>query len=126
MLNTFQINAIGHLLTYKHFVPLLPSKKAFNEIQRKWSDGTPDPAKGLISKDNSVCFSLSARVGSIEDNKKGGWYSYRSYVLPLLAHSKRSLKGQIRSKAALNQFIRSLDHEVPTLLRTRQRIPADM
>ncbi|ORX33647.1 hypothetical protein BD324DRAFT_666222 [Kockovaella imperatae] len=89
LLDTFQINCMGHLLTYKHFVPLIPSKKAFAEL--KWDE---DPAKGLVAKTNSLCFSLSARVGSIEDNKKGGWYSYRA------------------SKAALNQFIRTLDHEL--------------
>tara|TARA_B100001057_G_scaffold136553_1_gene136164 strand:+ start:21 stop:686 length:666 start_codon:yes stop_codon:yes gene_type:complete len=46
--------------------------------------------KKLIDK-NSNCFIgvLSARVGSIGDNKLGGWYSYRA------------------SKAALNQFIRT-------------------
>ena len=46
--------------------------------------------KKLIDK-NSDCFIgvLSARVGSIGDNKLGGWYSYRA------------------SKAALNQFIRT-------------------
>ena len=46
--------------------------------------------KKLIDK-NSSCFIgvLSARVGSIGDNKLGGWYSYRA------------------SKAALNQFIRT-------------------
>lgn len=46
--------------------------------------------KHLIDK-NSNCFVgvLSARVGSIGDNKLGGWYSYRA------------------SKAALNQYIRT-------------------
>ena len=46
--------------------------------------------KQLIDR-NSNCFIgvLSARVGSIGDNKLGGWYSYRA------------------SKAALNQFIRT-------------------
>lgn len=38
----------------------------------------------------SVFVTLSARVGSIEDNRLGGWYSYRA------------------SKAALNMFVRSL------------------
>lgn len=34
---------------------------------------------------------VSARVGSIEDNKRGGWYSYRA------------------SKAALNQVVKTFD-----------------
>ncbi|WRT65625.1 uncharacterized protein IL334_002570 [Kwoniella shivajii] len=91
----FQINTIGHLLTYKHFVPLIPSKKRFNTLSSGWSqDEDGDPARGLIFKDNSLCWSMSARVGSISDNERGGWYSYRA------------------SKAALNQIIRTLDHEL--------------
>ncbi|RXK41322.1 hypothetical protein M231_01472 [Tremella mesenterica] len=93
-LQSFKINSLGHLLTYKHFVPLLPSKKDFNEMTADFNQGKEDPAKGLISKEGSLCFSLSARVGSIADNEKGGWYSYRA------------------SKAALNQIIRCLDHEL--------------
>jgi len=61
----FQINAIGPLLLMKHFIPLFPRK-----------------GKTMFT-------SLSARVGSISDNKLGGWYGYRA------------------SKAALNQFIRT-------------------
>jgi NAD(P)-dependent dehydrogenase (short-subunit alcohol dehydrogenase family) len=89
----FQINAIGHLLTYKHFVPLLPSKKEWHDVA-SWKSADNDPARGLVSPSNSLCWSQSARVGSISDNEKGGWYSYRA------------------SKAALNQLIRTLDHEV--------------
>jgi len=50
----FAINAIGPALLIKHFAPLLPLKD-----------------RGLFA-------SLSARVGSIGDNRKGGWYSYRA------------------------------------------------
>lgn len=50
----FAINAIGPALLVKHFAPLLPRKE-----------------RGLFA-------SLSARVGSIGDNRKGGWYSYRA------------------------------------------------
>ncbi len=85
----FQINAIGHLLTYKHFVPLLPSKKEWHDVA-SWKNAEDDPARGLVSPSNSLCWSQSARVGSIADNEKGGWYSYRA------------------SKAALNQLIRTL------------------
>ncbi len=61
----FQINTIGPALLIKHFVPLLDT-------------------------DNRAIYAkLSARVGSISDNKKGGWYGYRS------------------SKAALNMILQS-------------------
>ena len=72
---SFAINAIGPALVAKHFLPLLPK-------QRK-----------------SVFAALSARVGSIEDNRLGGWYGYRA------------------SKAALNQLLRTLSIE---LKRTRK------
>jgi NAD(P)-dependent dehydrogenase (short-subunit alcohol dehydrogenase family) len=64
LLQLLQINAVGPGLTIKHFSKLL------------------DPA-------GSVLASLSAKVGSIEDNRLGGWYSYRA------------------SKAALNMLIKT-------------------
>jgi NAD(P)-dependent dehydrogenase (short-subunit alcohol dehydrogenase family) len=61
----FALNAIGPALIMKHVLPLLPrSGKA-------------------------VFATLSARVGSIGDNRLGGWYAYRA------------------SKAALNQLVRT-------------------
>lgn len=48
------INAAGPLLVAKHFVPRLPRKG------------------------RSVFAALGARVGSIGDNRMGGWYSYRA------------------------------------------------
>jgi NAD(P)-dependent dehydrogenase (short-subunit alcohol dehydrogenase family) len=74
MAESFAINAIGPALLMKHFLPLLPRK------------------------DRAVFASLSAKVGSISDNRLGGWYSYRA------------------SKAALNQLIRTAAIE---LKRTR-------
>jgi NAD(P)-dependent dehydrogenase (short-subunit alcohol dehydrogenase family) len=62
----FAVNTIGPALVAKHFVPLLPRRG------------------------RSVFAALSARVGSIGDNRLGGWYAYRA------------------SKAALNQIIRTL------------------
>lgn len=41
-------------------------------------------------KDPAIFASISARVGSIEDNRLGGWYSYRA------------------SKAALNMYLRTI------------------
>ncbi|UPT64778.1 MAG: SDR family NAD(P)-dependent oxidoreductase [Hyphomonadaceae bacterium JAD_PAG50586_4] len=68
----FAINAIGPALVAKHVTPFLPR-------QRK-----------------SVFAALSARVGSIADNRQGGWHGYRA------------------SKAALNQLIRTCAIEVAT------------
>lgn len=59
----FAVNSIGPALVLKHFLPL------------------------LRRDERSVCALLSARVGSISDNRLGGWYSYRA------------------SKAALNMLI---------------------
>ncbi|WP_066548324.1 MULTISPECIES: SDR family NAD(P)-dependent oxidoreductase [unclassified Sphingomonas] len=61
----YAINAIGPALVAKHFLPLLPR------------EGKP------------VFAALSARVGSIADNRLGGWHGYRA------------------SKAALNMLIRN-------------------
>ncbi len=62
---TFALNAIGPALVMKHFLPRLPREG------------------------RAVFASLSARVGSIGDNRLGGWYGYRA------------------SKAALNQLVRT-------------------
>jgi len=70
LLKTFAVNAIGPALVAKHLLPRFP-------------------------RDQRAIFgALSARVGSIEDNRLGGWYGYRS------------------SKAALNQLIRTLSIEL--------------
>lgn len=67
---SFAINTIGPALIAKHFLPKL-------------------------RRDNkSVFAALSARVGSLEDNRLGGWYGYRA------------------SKAALNMFIKTASIEV--------------
>jgi len=71
----FAINAVGPALVAKHFVPLLPRHG------------------------RCIFAVLSARVGSISDNRLGGWYGYRA------------------SKAALNMFIKTLAVEVG---RTRE------
>ncbi len=63
--HAFAVNAIGPALLMKHFLPL------------------------LAREDKAVFATLSAKVGSIGDNRLGGWYGYRS------------------SKAALNQFVRT-------------------
>ena len=64
MMELMQINAICPALTIKYFSKLLDAN-------------------------HSVLATLSAKVGSIEDNRLGGWYSYRA------------------SKAALNMLIKT-------------------
>jgi len=70
MLHAFRINTVGPALVAKHFLPL------------------------LARRGRSVFAALSARVGSIGDNRLGGWYSYRA------------------SKAALNMIVRTLAIEL--------------
>jgi NAD(P)-dependent dehydrogenase (short-subunit alcohol dehydrogenase family) len=72
--HSFQINVISHLLLIKHFSAFLPPSNPL--------PSPPIPAKWVH---------ISARVGSISDNKRGGWYSYRA------------------SKAALNQVVKTFD-----------------
>ncbi|KAK0543403.1 hypothetical protein OC846_006129 [Tilletia horrida] len=90
LLETFQINTFAPLLMFKHFAPLLPAKPSSFDA----TSSDKDLANGLLPAQSSVLASLSARVGSIGDNQRGGWYSYRS------------------SKAALNQITTTLAHEL--------------
>ena len=62
----FAVNAIGPTLVAKHMLPIMPRRG------------------------RSTFAVLSARVGSIQDNRLGGWYGYRA------------------SKAALNMLVHSL------------------
>jgi NAD(P)-dependent dehydrogenase (short-subunit alcohol dehydrogenase family) len=66
----FAINATGPALIAKHFLPLLPKDR------------------------RAVLAAISARVGSISDNRLGGWHAYRA------------------SKAALNMIVRNLGLEL--------------
>lgn len=54
MARNYAVNAIGPALVAKHFVPLMPRKQ---------------PA---------ILAAIGARVGSISDNRLGGWYGYRA------------------------------------------------
>ncbi len=65
LMRSWQLNAMGPALLLKHLAP----KLALHE--------------------RAIWAKLSARVGSIEDNHKGGWYAYRS------------------AKAALNQLLQT-------------------
>ncbi|MDF0542289.1 SDR family NAD(P)-dependent oxidoreductase [Sphingobium sp. H39-3-25] len=62
----YAVNAIGPALVAKHFLPIMPRSG------------------------RTVFAALSARVGSIGDNRLGGWHGYRA------------------SKAALNMLVRNL------------------
>ncbi len=66
LMRQYAVNAIGPALVAKHVLPRMPRQG------------------------RSVFAVLSARVGSISDNRLGGWFGYRA------------------SKAALNQLVRSL------------------
>lgn len=66
----FTLNTIGPALIAKHMLPLMPRSRPF------------------------VFAALSARVGSISDNRLGGWHSYRA------------------SKAALNMLLRNFALEM--------------
>ncbi|MDD5479102.1 SDR family NAD(P)-dependent oxidoreductase [Rhodoferax sp.] len=66
---TFRVNTFGPALVLRHFAALLDAQR-------------------------SVLALLSAKVGSIEDNRLGGWYSYRA------------------SKAALNMLLKTAAIEV--------------
>ena len=66
MLRDYRVNTVGPALIAKHFLPLIPRGQ------------------------RAVFAALSARVGSISDNRLGGWHSYRA------------------SKAALNMILRNL------------------
>ncbi len=70
MLRDYRINTVGPALVAKHFLPLLPRE-----------------GRGVFA-------ALSARVGSIGDNRLGGWHSYRA------------------SKAALNMILKNLSIEL--------------
>lgn len=68
-LKNISVNTLPSLLLAKHFTPILKAS------------------------DNPKFAVVSAKVGSISDNRLGGWYSYRS------------------SKAALNMFIKTMSIE---------------
>ena len=70
LLRDYRVNAVGPALVAKHFVPLMPRDR------------------------RAVFAALSARVGSIGDNRLGGWHSYRA------------------SKAALNMILTNLSIEL--------------
>lgn len=83
-LETYRVNALGPLLLMKWFEEFLPRKRT----QFALGKGTHGAVR---LPEHAVWLNMSARVGSISDNRKGGWYSYRS------------------SKAAVNSLTKSFD-----------------
>ena len=65
LMRYFQVNSIGGALLAKHLLPVLNHKQP------------------------NLFATISAKIGSIEDNRLGGWYGYRA------------------SKAALNMFLKT-------------------
>jgi NAD(P)-dependent dehydrogenase (short-subunit alcohol dehydrogenase family) len=84
---TFQTNTLGPMLMLKHFSPFLPRKSATPNQNVEEMKGLPSIATTAI---------MSARVGSISDNRLGGWYSYRS------------------SKSGVNQLVKTFDNHLKT------------
>lgn len=73
----YEVNAVGPILVMKHMWPLLKAGGG---------SGT--------DREVAVVANLSARVGSIGDNRLGGWHSYRA------------------SKSALNQLTKNVSVEL--------------
>ena len=94
------INAAGLL----HSADFLPEKKltdlSYAQLEATFRANTFGPAtvlrhfSPLLDGQRGVLAVLSAKVGSIEDNRLGGWYSYRA------------------SKAALNMLLKTAAIEV--------------
>ena len=74
-LDTFRVNTLGPLLQIKWLSRFLPRHNAtlFGD------DGASVSAfSGGLNPKCAVFALMSARVGSITDNRAGGWYSYRA------------------------------------------------
>ena len=77
-LATLKLNLLAPMMLMKYFSPFLPRKTTSMEA-----------VEGLNKM--AIMALMSARVGSISDNRGGGWFSYRA------------------SKAGVNQLVRTLD-----------------
>ncbi|KAF2130844.1 NAD(P)-binding protein [Dothidotthia symphoricarpi CBS 119687] len=84
---TFRTNTLGPMLMLKHFAPFLPKKSTVPNTNESEMKGLPSSSTTAV---------MSARVGSISDNRLGGWYSYRS------------------SKAGVNQLVKTFDNHLRT------------
>ncbi|EAW09000.1 uncharacterized protein ACLA_077470 [Aspergillus clavatus NRRL 1] len=93
--HSFQVNTLGQLLLMKHLSPFLPTKsQAGFAVTESLSGGA-----SIKLPSHAIYAMMAARVGSISDNRTGGWYSYRA------------------SKAAVFQLAKTFDLH----LRTRSQ-----
>lgn len=115
-LMTYRVNTLGPLLLMKWFGDFLPRRRtkflfdassspssSENSSSSSNNSSTAAAPAGSSAKegrgpslldpptDHAVWMAMSARVGSTSDNRKGGWFSYRS------------------SKAGVNSLVRSFD-----------------
>ncbi|KAH7304938.1 hypothetical protein B0I35DRAFT_464969 [Stachybotrys elegans] len=95
-LETFRVNAIGPLLLIKHFSELLPTRntelRPIPEPQKEEEEEEEEGGGERVRLPaHATWLNMSARVGSIGDNRTGGWYSYRA------------------SKTAMSSLTRSFD-----------------
>jgi NAD(P)-dependent dehydrogenase (short-subunit alcohol dehydrogenase family) len=78
-LESFRINTIGPLLLIKHFAELLPKNATKMDREAGLESQGEETSDGQIRlPQHATWLNMSARVGSITDNKAGGWYSYRA------------------------------------------------
>ncbi|KAG8167205.1 hypothetical protein KVR01_002894 [Diaporthe batatas] len=89
-LQTYRVNALGPLLLMKWFEDFLPRRRTQFALGNGNGNGNGSHEPVRLPE-RAVWLNMSARVGSISDNRKGGWYSYRS------------------SKAAVNSLTKSFD-----------------
>ncbi|KJK67600.1 short chain dehydrogenase [Aspergillus parasiticus SU-1] len=81
-LESLKVNTIGPMLLMKHLAPFLPTR----------SSPLFAPCDGEVRLPQHAIYAMmAARVGSVSDNRMGGWYSYRA------------------SKAAVFQLAKTLD-----------------
>ncbi|KAI1069803.1 hypothetical protein NW752_002179 [Fusarium irregulare] len=93
-LEQFRINTVGPLLLIKHFDQFLPRRTTKLEDSPE-SDQVKMPS-------HSVWLSMAARVGSISDNRAGGWFSYRATKAGVISIGKSYdifLRGRSGDKA---------------------------
>ncbi|KAE8358691.1 hypothetical protein BDV27DRAFT_169263 [Aspergillus caelatus] len=81
-LESLKVNTLGPMLLMKYLTPFLPTR----------SSPVFEPCDGELSlPTHGIYAMMAARVGSVSDNRLGGWYSYRA------------------SKAAVFQLAKTLD-----------------
>lgn len=93
-LEQFRVNTVGPLLLIKHFDQFLPRRSTKLEQSPEGDEVKMPP--------HSVWLSMAARVGSISDNRAGGWFSYRASKAGVISLGKSYdifLRGRSGDKA---------------------------